>query len=264
MATPYNGQRPVITVRDASCRMAPASAGAGPESAKNGAGFVFRGIDLDVHPGEVMDLVGPSGGGKSSLLTCIAQLNPRATATLTLDGADAGSMSVEQWRTKVAYLPQKSFLPGTTVAQAIALPYTFAALHGATAPTDAQIRAALDAVGLADVELARDPHDLSGGQAARVSMIRSILTAPRVLLADEVDAGLDDDSARLVGAYMVDFAHRTGMAMIRVRHRPPDGLADTIATLANGALAVRPAAESEMSAANATPEANVVTERSAR
>lgn len=252
---------PLLQVRDATCLAvqslpsgkAPASEAASPAFGVQQSGgpraaadspmpAIFRGIDLDVRPGEILDLVGPSGSGKSSLLTCIARLNPRADARLTLEGTDADDMSVEQWRTRVAYLPQKSLLPGDTVRQAILLPYSFASMRGAHAPDDERIRTALDAVGLADVELTRDPHDLSGGQAARVSMIRSILTFPKVLLADEVDAGLDDDNARLVGAYMADFAHRTGMALIRVRHRAPDGLADATATLAGGIITVRPAA----------------------
>lgn len=227
------GSTPLLQVRDASCRAASTSTDGNETS-------IFHGIDLDVHAGQILDLVGPSGSGKSSLLTCIARLNPRANAHLTLDGVDANDMSVEQWRTRVAYLPQKSLLPGSTVKEAIMLPYTFASMHGAQRPDDQQIRDALDAVGLADVELTRDPHDLSGGQAARVSMIRSILTFPKVLLADEVDAGLDDTNARLVGVYMADFAHRHGMALIRVRHRAPDGLANAIATLAEGRLTVKP------------------------
>lgn len=231
------GATPLLQVRDASCRAASTSTDGNETS-------IFRGIDLDVHAGQILDLVGPSGSGKSSLLTCIARLNPRAKAHLTLDGVDANDMSVEQWRTRVAYLPQKSLLPGSTVKEAIVLPYTFASMHGAQRPDDQQIRGALDAVGLADVELTRDPHDLSGGQAARVSMIRSILMFPKVLLADEVDAGLDDTNARLVGVYMADFAHRHGMAMIRVRHRAPDGLADAIATLAEGRLTVEPVGSS--------------------
>lgn len=231
------GATPLLQVRDASCRAASTSTDGNETS-------IFRGIDLDVHAGQILDLVGPSGSGKSSLLTCIARLNPRANAHLTLDGVDANDMSVEQWRTRVAYLPQKSLLPGSTVKEAIVLPYTFASMHGAQRPDDQQIRGALDAVGLADVELTRDPHDLSGGQAARVSMIRSILMFPKVLLADEVDAGLDDTNARLVGVYMADFAHRHGMAMIRVRHRAPDGLADAIATLAEGRLTVEPVGSS--------------------
>ncbi|MFR0557486.1 ATP-binding cassette domain-containing protein [Pseudoscardovia radai] len=249
----------VLTVRDARCRLAAdtaASTGAtkntdaakntdGADGAASGNGrLVFDGIGLDIQAGRIVDLVGPSGSGKSSLLTCMAQLNPRATATLTLHGRPASDFTMQQWRHHVAYLPQKSTLFGQTVAEAIRFPFTLGVAKQLPSPDDAAIRSALNAVGLADIELTRDPHDLSGGQSARVSMLRSILTKPDVLLADEVDAGLDDDTARLVAVYMARTAHDTGMAIVRVRHRPPDGMADCIATLADGRLTMRDTASS--------------------
>lgn len=73
---------------------------------------------------------------------------------------------------------------------------------------DQLIRDTLDAMGCEDIDLARAPHDLSGGQAARVSLARTLLTRPAVLLADEVDAGLDDDNADKVASIMVSAAAR--------------------------------------------------------
>lgn len=260
----------VLTVHDARCRLAAntaASAGAtkntdaakntdGADGAASGNGrLVFDGIGLDIRAGRIVDLVGPSGSGKSSLLTCMAQLNPRATATLTLHGRPASDFTMQQWRHHVAYLPQKSTLFGQTVAEAIRFPFTLGVAKQLPSPDDAAIRSALNAVGLADIELTRDPHDLSGGQSARVSMLRSILTKPDVLLADEVDAGLDDDTARLVAVYMARTAHDTGMAIVRVRHRPPDGMADCIATLADGRLTMRDATSSRAMEPAATPSA---------
>lgn len=93
----------------------------------------------------------------------------------------------------------------------------------------------LDSLGCTDVELDRPPHDLSGGQRARVALCRALLAHPRVLLADEVDAGLDDDSAELVGHSMTEAA-ALGMAVLRVRHRASDGLADRTLELRDGVL----------------------------
>ena len=100
---------------------------------------------------------------------------------------------------------------------------------------DQLIRNTLDAMGCEDIDLARAPHDLSGGQAARVSLARTLLTRPAVLLADEVDAGLDDDNADKVASIMASAAAR-GMAIVRIRHRPPDGRATRIVTLSSGRL----------------------------
>lgn len=230
---------------------------------------IFEDLSFDVDRGQIVDLVGPSGSGKSSLLTAFALLNPHADGTFTLDGADSSSFSLQQWRRNVAYLPQKPMLMGDSVADTIRLPWTLAVRradeasapddHAATgkktsarrgrfsrlfrsersqaklALPDQLIRNTLDAMGCEDIDLARAPHDLSGGQAARVSLARTLLTRPAVLLADEVDAGLDDDNADKVASIMASAAAR-GMAIVRIRHRPPDGRATRIVTLSSGRL----------------------------
>ena len=230
---------------------------------------IFEDLSFDVDRGQIVDLVGPSGSGKSSLLTAFALLNPHADGTFTLDGADSSSFSLQQWRRNVAYLPQKPMLMGDSVADTIRLPWTLAMRradeasapddHAATgkktsarrgrfsrlfrseqsqaklALPDQLIRDTLDAMGCEDIDLARAPHDLSGGQAARVSLARTLLTRPAVLLADEVDAGLDDDNADKVASIMASAAAR-GMAIVRIRHRPPDGRATRIVTLSSGRL----------------------------
>ncbi|MBT1163714.1 ABC transporter ATP-binding protein [Bifidobacterium felsineum] len=246
---------------------------------------IFDNLTFAIAPGEIVDLVGPSGSGKSSLLTAFARLNPHATGTFTLNRHDSSKFTPQQWRHEVAYLPQKPILPGETVAEAIRLPFTLVIRAGAdgignqsdaagataaphttsvsdSAPhrigkvglgrkfmalfrnndqqarkllTDQKIRMTLDAMGCEDIDLARPPHDLSGGQAARVSLARTLLTEPKALLADEVDAGLDDENAEKVADIMATAAAQ-GMAIIRIRHRPPDGRASRIVTLANGTL----------------------------
>ena len=230
---------------------------------------IFEDLSFDVDRGQIVDLVGPSGSGKSSLLTAFALLNPHADGTFTLDGADSSSFSLQQWRRNVAYLPQKPMLMGDSVADTIRLPWTLAVRradeasapdnHAATgkktsarrgrfsrlfrseqsqaklALPDQLIRNTLDAMGCEDIDLARAPHDLSGGQAARVSLARTLLTRPAVLLADEVDAGLDDDNADKVASIMASAAAR-GMAIVRIRHRPPDGRATRIVPLSSGRL----------------------------
>lgn len=278
---------------------------------------IFEGLSFAIEAGEIVDLVGPSGSGKSSLLTAFARLNPYATGTLALQGRDANDFTPQQWRREVAYLPQKPILPGRTVAEAIRLPFSLSiradaedaadggktgtaaadanksadgmqargdggdganshaggtggdggdgnADAGTTVNTglrighigigrkflalfrnneeqarrllpDQRIRMTLDAMGCDDIDLDRPPHDLSGGQAARVSLARTLLTGPKVLLADEVDAGLDDENAEKVADIMATAAAR-GMAIVRIRHRPPDGRASRIVTLADGVL----------------------------
>ena len=198
---------------------------------------VFDNLSFGMERGDIIDLVGPSGSGKSSLLTACARLNPHAHGMFVLDGVGSDEFSAQQWRRDVSYLPQKPILTGKDVAEAIRLPWTLA-IRGkegkaARLLPDERIRTTLDAMGCEDIDLTRTPHDLSGGQAARVALARTLLTDPKVLLADEVDAGLDDDNASKVAAIMAA-AH--GMAIIRIRHRPPDGRATRTLMLDAGRL----------------------------
>lgn len=169
---------------------------------------VFDNLSFGMERGDIIDLVGPSGSGKSSLLTACARLNPHAHGMFVLDGVGSDEFSAQQWRRDVSYLPQKPILTGKDVAEAIRLPWTLA-IRGkegkaARLLPDERIRTTLDAMGCEDIDLTRTPHDLSGGQAARVALARTLLTDPKVLLADEVDAGLDDDNASKVAAIMAD------------------------------------------------------------
>ncbi len=200
---------------------------------------VFDNLSFSMERGDIIDLVGPSGSGKSSLLTACARLNPHAHGTFVLDGVGSDEFSAQQWRRDVSYLPQKPILTGKDVAEAIRLPWTLAIRgkggRAARLLPDERIRTTLDAMGCEDIDLARAPHDLSGGQAARVALARTLLTDPKVLLADEADAGLDDDNASKVAAIMADAAAH-GMAIIRIRHRPSDGRATRTLMLDAGRL----------------------------
>ncbi|MCI1211988.1 MULTISPECIES: ABC transporter ATP-binding protein [Bifidobacterium] len=220
---------------------------------------LFDDLEFSMDQGQIVDLVGPSGVGKSTFLMGVAQLDPHCTGELSLEGRDAGSYGMRQWRVLVSYLPQSPMLIGATVADVIRMPWRFAVRRQALAtsrrsrafaaarelvtsksgvvcgPDDDEIRGALDDLGCADIELHRPSHDLSGGQMARVSLCRTLLTRPKVLLADEVDSGLDDDNAAKVAETMRIAAQR-GTSIIRVRHRAPDGLADRIVTLSEGRL----------------------------
>ncbi len=208
---------------------------------QGGSHTVFHDLSFHVDAGEVVDITGPSGAGKSTLLTAFARLNAHTTGIFTLDGKDSDSFTPQQWRVRVSYLPQTSTLIGDTVADVIRLPWTLAVRQGerkqepADMLADAHIRQLLDAMGCADIQLDRNPRDLSGGQAARVSLARTILTKPRVLLADEVDAGLDEENADKV-ADLLKRAAGQGAGVVRIRHRAPDGRASRIMVLSDGEL----------------------------
>ncbi|MFT8574036.1 ATP-binding cassette domain-containing protein [Bifidobacterium fermentum] len=201
---------------------------------------LFSDVSLSLDSGEIVDLIGPSGAGKSTLLTTLALLNPHGSAEMRLQGTACSSVTPEQWRQQVVYLPQRPTLMEETVLDAIRLPFTFKVFRerdkNTDTPSTKDIRAHLDEIGLQDVELDRSPKALSVGQQARVCLLRSLLIKPKVLLSDEVDAGLDDTSADCVGRMLQTHSQNTGMAVLRVRHRDSDGRAQRVLLMKDGAL----------------------------
>ena len=196
---------------------------------------VLDGVDLSVEAGTLSDVVGPSGAGKSTLLLALARLLPGVGGELRLQGESASAIDPRAWRMRVAYLPQRSALLPGTVGHNLSLPWRLKVRAAVQRPTDDVLRAALDRVHLADVALDRDTARLSEGQAARVALLRTILTRPAVLLLDEPDASLDEESADQVGLLTREFVDAGG-AVVRVRHLRSDGHADRRLRLFAGAL----------------------------
>jgi putative ABC transport system ATP-binding protein len=194
---------------------------------------VFTGIDLDIEAGTLTDVVGPSGSGKTTFLLVLARLLPGAVGDLALEGVAASSVDAREWRTKVAYLPQRASLSPGTVAENLLAPWSLKVRAGTAAPSAEELRAALDGVGLTDIALDRDVSRLSVGQAARIAVLRVLLTRPSLLLLDEPDASLDDESAGQV-ARMTEAFVSEGGAVVRVRHARVDERADRRFSLDGG------------------------------
>jgi putative ABC transport system ATP-binding protein len=186
---------------------------------------VFAGVDLDLAPGTLTDVIGPSGSGKTTLLLALARLLGGATGDMALDGVDAAAIEPQLWRMRVAYLPQRASLVPGTVSENLTLPGRLKVRAAQSPPALSALRGALDGVGLEDVALDRDVSRLSVGQAARIALLRTILTAPAVLLLDEPDASLDDASASQVSRMTSAFVANGG-AVVRVRHARTDAEAD--------------------------------------
>ena len=197
--------------------------------------LVLDAVDLEVLAGALVDVVGPSGAGKSTLLLALARLLPGASGDLSLDGEAAEAIDPRVWRLRVAYLPQRNALLPGTVAENLTLPWRLKVRAGSQPPEQNALREALDRVHLADVALDRDVERLSEGQAARIALLRTLLTGPRVLLLDEPDAALDAQSAAEVGKLTREFADGGG-AVLRVRHHVADGLATRRLHLSGGHL----------------------------
>lgn len=196
---------------------------------------VLGDISIEIAPGDLVDVTGPSGAGKTTLLRAFARLLPNTSCELALDGVPAAEIPPREWRARVALLPQITALRAGTIRENLLLPWTLAARAADSRPGDAALQAALAGIGLGDLALDRDAARLSVGQAARISLLRVVLTEPEVLLLDEPDANLDDDSAAQVAALTERFVSGGG-AVVRVRHLRRDGAATRRVRIEGGVL----------------------------
>lgn len=196
---------------------------------------LFSDVSFCLDTGKVYDLVGPSGSGKSTLLRVLALMLEKSRGSLFLDGSESTEFTPQEWRSQVCLVPQTpSLIPGT-VRDNLLLPWKFKLRRGQTPPADEAFSELLAQAELSDIELGRDISQLSGGQAARIALLRVFLLGPRVLLLDEVDAALDDDSAHAIGV-LTEHVARQGSACLRIRHRASDGFASDTFVLKDGSL----------------------------
>jgi putative ABC transport system ATP-binding protein len=174
--------------------------------------------DVDVPQGGSLLLQGRSGAGKSTWLALVAGLLGAGEGEVMVAGQELGALSRGQrdtWRGRhIGFLPQKLHLSDSLSVQR----NLGVAFFAAGLPEDrAAIRAALEALEVAELAH-RLPQQLSGGQAQRVALARAILLQPRVLLADEPTASLDDEAAAAALGLLRASAARCGATLVVATH----------------------------------------------
>lgn len=178
-------------------------------------------VSLSIAAGESTALVGSSGSGKSTLLRVLLALEGPETGSVQLDGhpIGTGSASSLRWfRRLVQYVPQDpvgSLDPRMTVQQLLAEPLRQLRVGG---DHRSMVREALGRVELEAAHLGRRPRDLSGGQNQRVALARALVTAPRILLADEPVSGLDLPLRITVMTLLDQLVKRDGLGLLFVSH----------------------------------------------
>jgi len=179
-------------------------------------------LDEHVAPGEVLTVMGPSGSGKSTLLAWLTgTLAPdfAATGRVVLNGRDVTGLPTEARGIGILFQDDLLF-PHLSVAGNLG----FGLPRGPRAERRRAIAAALDEVGLSGMG-ARDPETLSGGQRARVALMRTILARPDALLLDEPFSRLDAARRQAVREVVFRTARDRGLPVVMVTHDPEDAAA---------------------------------------
>jgi ATP-binding cassette subfamily B protein len=199
---------------------------------------VLRGISFRIRPGETVAIVGPTGAGKTSIISLLSRLWDAQAGRVTIDGKDVGSYARQALRSRIAVVMQDVFLFNGTIAQNIRL--------GNDELTDEQIRRACETVHAAPfierleggygAEVRERGSNLSVGQKQLLAFARALATDPDILILDEATSSIDTETERLIQ----DALHRLleGRTAIVIAHRLSTiREADRILCLHHGRLA---------------------------
>jgi NitT/TauT family transport system ATP-binding protein len=186
----------------------------------------LRGIDLEVRRGETVAVIGPSGCGKSTLLRLVASLEKATEGEIRIEGAAPAELA-RRHGLGVAF-QEHALLPWLSAFDNVALPYKMA---GRKVERD-RVSALLDMVGLAGFERSL-PRHLSGGMKQRVSIARSLVLEPRLLLLDEPFAAVDAVTRRKLTVEVQALIARLDVTTILVTHSVEEAvmMADRVVVL---------------------------------
>jgi putative ABC transport system ATP-binding protein len=179
-------------------------------------------VNLEVHRGEFLALMGPSGSGKSTLLHLIAAMDRPTSGEIRALGQDLRSLddgAIARWRNlHIGFVFQTfNLIPVLTALENVELPLKLTRLKKSERIEHA--RHALELVGLGD-RLDHTPRQLSGGQEQRVAIARAIVTDPDLILADEPTGNLDAVSAQEVLTLLTRLNSEFGKTVVMVTHDP--------------------------------------------
>ncbi len=199
--------------------------------------LVLDRIDLELRPGETVALVGPSGGGKSTIASLLLLLSEPARGRVTVGAIDLAECAAETWRAQIAWVPQRPTLFHGSVADNIRL--------GVPAASDRDVRVAASRAGADafvrtlpegyDTVVGEGGRPLSAGELQRIALARAFLRDAALVILDEPTAHLDPASAELVSDAVERL--RAGRTVLLIVHRPElAARADRIVQLHEGRI----------------------------
>ena len=178
----------------------------------------LRGVNADIHRGEVLVVIGPSGSGKSTFLRCLNLLELPTAGTITFEGVDITDpqVNINIHRQKMGMVFQHfNLFPHMTVLRNMTIA-PIQLLKMSKEEAEKKARALLERVNLADRADAY-PSQLSGGQKQRIAIVRALCMQPEVMLFDEPTSALDPEMVGEVLDVMKELA-KSGMTMVCVTH----------------------------------------------
>lgn len=177
------------------------------------------GVNLKIHPGEYIAVIGPSGSGKSTLMHLLGFLDQPTSGKMHFEGKDVSQLWPNQRARiraeKIGFVFQSfNLLPRLTVRQNVMLPHYYC--HRRDATVKERVKQSLLTVGMADRSGHR-PNQLSGGQKQRAAIARALTNSPSLILADEPTGNLDSITAGTILDLFLDL-NQQGRTIILVTH----------------------------------------------
>lgn len=198
---------------------------------------ILNGISFATRSGEVTAIIGPSGGGKSTLIRLINRLDDPASGSIYLHGTDITAMDPLQLRRQIAMVLQKPFMFEGTVLANLQRPFLYRQ-ESLPAAESAEVLNVLELVRLAVNLINRDARTLSLGEQQRVNLARALITRPQVLLLDEPTSALDRPTTDRLAATLKEVCRVRELAVILVSHdlRLVENTADRLIYLEAGRI----------------------------
>lgn len=176
--------------------------------------WLFRDISASIQEPAIVSILGKSGQGKSTLLRILGRLTAQDQGMVLLDGKEMEQWAPEHWRMRISYVSQAPvMLPGTVEDNLRAA----STLH--QRPFDRQqARLWMEQIGLEQLDWDKQAEQLSGGEKQRLSLVRTLLLLPAVLLLDEVTSSLDGYSKLATQNLLADLHAHRGTTILWVTH----------------------------------------------
>jgi macrolide transport system ATP-binding/permease protein len=222
----------------------------------------LRGVDLIIHRGEFVAIMGSSGSGKSTLMSILGCLDKPTSGHYFFEGLDVAALSEPELAAirsgKLGFVFQSyNLLARTSALENVELPLIYSALPPSGPERTRRARESLGLLGLAERER-NTPGQLSGGQQQRVAIARALINSPSVLLADEPTGNLDTRTSHEIMDTLVSLNRGRGLTIVLVTHETDiAAYADRVVTMRDGRVETdrsndKPTIERESSVADRT------------